>query len=293
MIWLDILWASPAVCTTMWWNAFGVMLLCMSSPVDYWHLASSDMKFYFSVTTRLCFPFHFVVFVTSCNRTLWKLQVGGYFLCMISYGQHMHHLYHYLATTSIVFCWCLLYSRDILLAIFPTCALHPPDSFHPVRPLATFVLLLISNVAGTPIPCCMWKLNKRVSAYWRYTSALIKRSVQLDSRITLHGFWTTQKEFHCCKRECDIWQGRPRCVFWWRFRLVDERSHCAVCSVYKFSFLYALQREVCSAAFAHCCFTRFANLQSLLIYNICFNFLKLKLKWWFGWLEGHAHETSA
>jgi hypothetical protein len=59
---LVILWASPVICTTMWWNAFGVV--CMSSPVGYWHVVGSDMKFYFSITTRLCFPFYFVVFVT-------------------------------------------------------------------------------------------------------------------------------------------------------------------------------------------------------------------------------------
>lgn len=29
------------------------------------------------------------------------------------------------------------------------------------------------------------------------------------------------------------------------------------------------------------------------IYNRCFNFLKLKLKWWFGWPEGQAYEPSA
>lgn len=147
----------------------------------------------------------------------------------------------------------------------------PPGSFHPLKPLATSVLLLISNVAGTPIPCCMWKLNKWASAYWRYTSALIKWSVQLDSRITLHDFWTTKKEFNCCKRECEILARQTKVRFltkvpscWWTL------TSCCLSNLEVFIF-YDLQREACSAAFAHGCFIRFTNFQSLLIYNRCFN----------------------
>lgn len=105
----------------------------------------------------------------------------------------------------------------------------PPDSSHPLSPFATSVLLLISNVAGTPIPCCMWKLNKRLSAYWRYTGALIKMVSLTWLKNNCMVFEQPRRSSTVASESVKFLPGRPRCVFQRRFHLVGKHSHHAVC----------------------------------------------------------------
>lgn len=125
----------------------------------------------------------------------------------------------------------------------------------------------ISIVAGTPIPCCMWKLNKRVSAYWRYSSALIKMTSL--TWLKNNSAWFLSDPEGVLLSQVRVWNScwADQGACFNKGFILTASTHIMLFVEFKsFRFIWSAKRRV-QCCFCPCCFIILANFQPFFLFR--------------------------